>query len=74
MARPHRVIPMSHAIVMVAVAVLFVSGLAFGMVIQSERKWCELLSILETPEQPANTPRGVLIVEKIHDLRESFFC
>jgi hypothetical protein len=51
-----------------------VSGVAFGLVIQSERKWCELLQILETPESPPTNARGALIAEKIHDLRESFYC
>jgi hypothetical protein len=71
-------IPLSHAIVMAAVAVLFVSGFAFGMVVQSQRKWCDLFDTLtEGYTAPASTPpteRGRKIAAQLRELSRSYHC
>ena len=73
--RPPKQVPLPYAMIMVATAILLVSGLAFGMVVLSERKWCALLTILEAPDQPPpTTERGVQIAREIHNLRTGFHC
>lgn len=67
----------------VPVAVVALSLLiSFGFVIvytayaqqQADRRWCRTLTALDSPEEPATTPRGQVLQREMRKLHHDFGC
>lgn len=41
---------------------------------QADRRWCALLSSLDSPQAPATTDRGRVVQQQMHELRTDLGC
>jgi hypothetical protein len=41
---------------------------------QADRRWCALLSSLDSPQAPATTERGLVLQVQMHKLRNDLGC
>lgn len=67
-----------YALLMVLLAALIVAGASILYTGQQQResdqRWCDLLTTLDTSDPPATTVRGREIQRQIHELRLGLGC
>lgn len=69
-----RRVPIWYVFVVAAVTFALTAAISFALIVQSQRKWCSLLIVLEAPDKPATTERGAKVAREIGNLSREFGC